>query len=56
MKKPTLDEETKVFQKQAIKAAKDLSYGLEAIQALQDAKTIGKMNRIMVTARKEKFK
>lgn len=41
---------------EAVKAAKDLLYGDEVIKQLEAAKTIAKMDRIMKTARKEKFK
>ncbi len=51
-----MDSDTKVFKKQAIKAAKNLCYGEEVINKLEAATTIAEMDRIMKTARKEKFK
>lgn len=49
-------KESTTFRREAIKAAKDFNYGDEVIQNLKDAKTIAEMDRIMRTARKEKFK
>jgi len=44
--------ETREYQKQAIKAAKELKYEAEVIYKLERAKTIGEISRIMITARK----
>lgn len=51
-----MEEDAKTFRRQAIKAAKDLDYGEEVVLSLKAAKTVGEMDRIMKTARKEKFK
>lgn len=47
-----LPSETREYQKQAIKAAKELKYKAEVIYKLERAKTIGEISRIMITARK----
>lgn len=39
----------------AIKAAKDFNYGKDVYEALETAKTLGEINRIMATARHKKF-
>jgi hypothetical protein len=47
-----LPSETREYQKQAIKAAKELRYGDEVIYKIEQAKTVGEIVRVMVTARK----
>jgi hypothetical protein len=47
-----LSSETREYQKQAIKAAKDLRYDSEVVRKLERAKTVGEISRIMITARK----
>lgn len=49
-------KETTTFRRDAIKAAKDFNYGDEVISKPKAAKTVAEMDRIMRTARKEKFK
>jgi hypothetical protein len=51
-----MEQDVKQFKRQAIKAAKDFNYGDEVISKLKAAKTVAEMDRIMRTARKEKFK
>ena len=41
------------LKKNAIRTAKDLFYGDKVIIELKAAKTVGEINRIMVTARKQ---
>lgn len=52
----TETNDTTVFRRNAIKAAKDFCYGEEVIKQLKAAKTIDEMDKIMKAARKEKFK
>ena len=47
-----LPSETREYQKQAIKAAKELKYEAEVVDKLERAKTVGEIARIMITARK----
>jgi predicted RNA-binding protein with EMAP domain len=47
-----LSSETREYQKQAIKAAKDLRYDSKVVRKLERAKTVGEISRIMITARK----
>ena len=51
-----MESEVKQFKRQAVKAAKDLFYGDEVVKQLEAATTISEMDRIMKTARKERFK
>lgn len=44
----------KTAKSRAVKAAKDLYYGDDVVDALEKAKTIGEIDIIMVTARKKK--
>ncbi len=44
------------FKKDAIIAARDLGYKNEYIVRVKNAKSEGEVNRIMVTARRERFK
>lgn len=48
-------EPTEAYREDAIKAAKDFRYGDDVIEALKEAKTIGQMEKIMVTARHKMF-
>ena len=43
------------YQREARKAAKDLGYGKKVIERINEAKTEGEIQRIMIKARKEKF-
>ena len=45
----------KAYKSEAIKAAEDLEYGTEILEKLENAKTDGEIQRIMVSARHEKF-
>ena len=44
------------YRDNAIKAAKDLKYGKDVIERIKTAKTEAEIERIMINARKEKFK
>lgn len=44
-----------VDKNEAIKAAEDFNYGKDVYEALENAKTLGEINRIMATARHKKF-
>lgn len=43
------------FRRQAINAAKDFHYGKDVIKQLKEAKSDAEIDRIMKTARHEKF-
>ena len=43
------------YKSQATKAAKDSCYGYKVMAKIEDAKTIGEIERIMRTARHDKF-
>ena len=45
----------KAYKSEAIKAAKDLGYGTEILEKLENAKTDGEIQRLMIAARHKKF-
>lgn len=44
------------YRHQAFEAAKDLGYSTETLDGIHAAKTAGEIERLMIRARKEKFK
>lgn len=50
-----VEESLSNYKSQASKAARDLGYGHETIKSIRTAKSLGEIERIMRTARKEKF-
>ena len=51
---PRLDlkQKLKLYRKQAITAAKDLSYGNVVVNNIKNATSVGEIERILITARK----
>lgn len=49
-------EKLYIRKKKAIQAAKDLRYDKSVIDKIENAKSIGQIETIMVSARKRKFK
>lgn len=48
-------KELQIYRPHAIAAAKDLFYGEEVIKKIKAAKTVGEIEQIMRTARRERF-
>lgn len=50
------DDDFPTFRKQSVKIAKDFSYGKDVVSAIEKAKSVGEINRILRTARNKKFR
>ena len=49
------DDDFKSFRRQSVRIAKDFSYGKAVVSAIEKAESIAEINRILHTARDNKF-